>query len=375
MVARLPADDDSVPQLSGFAWRSESDEPAPEALREVDDQLRADEALKRVRQGEFLRYTGTFQNAKQLLSAMTRRLPTLPKSKSPLLAFRAERAARHVEHQTLSRLVVGLDREYQLLLHQAPDVSLICRQVWGAASAELTVVPLKTLLGMQGAAEWRRKGLVVPGLEGRLTPHFGVYVPTRTEYIELIRTLPDVEGRQVFELGTGTGVLSFILLQRGATTVIATDIDPRAVTCAQDNARHLSLAHKFTAQERSLFPEGRADLIVCNPPWLPERAKNRIDRAVFDENNAFLLGFLNGLPSHLTKDGRGVLILSNLAVLLGLRAEGWLEAQVDEAGLRIENTASTAASHGKAHDPSDPLHAARSKEVVTRYVLTVNSTA
>lgn len=355
--------------MSAFTWRSESDEPAPAALSEVDDQLKADEALKRVRKGEFLKYTGTFQNAKQLLSAMSRRLPAVPPSKTSLDAFRAERRARQLEHQTLSRLVVGLDAEYRLLLQRAPDVSLICKQVWGKAESALTVVPLKTLLGMQGASEWRRKGLVVPGLEGKLTPHYGVYLPTRTEYVELVRTLPDVAGRSVFELGTGTGILSFILLQRGARSVTATDIDPRAVICARENSQQLALADRFTVIESATWPEGTAELIICNPPWLPEPPKNRIDRAVFDENNQFLLAFLEGLESHLAPGGRGVLVLSNLAVLLGLRQEDWLERELKRVGLRIESTATTTATHGKARDESDPLHAARSREVTTRYVL------
>ena len=372
-MAHLPADDDCVPAVTtpafAFRWRSESDEPAPSSVAEIDDLAKADDALKRVRKGEFLRYTGTFQNAKQLLSAMGRRLPDVPPSKSSLEAFRSERRARSTEHQTLSRLVVGLDREYRLLLKKPPDVALFCRQVWGPADADLTLVPLKTLLGMQGAAEWRRKGLRVAGLEGALTPHFGVYAPTRTDYVELVRTLPDVEGRSVFDIGTGTGILAFILLQRGATSAIATDIDSRAVACAKDNARHLSLADRFVAHERALFPEGRADLVVCNPPWIPEPPKNRIDAAVFDDGNQCLLGFLNGLSEHLNPGGRGVLILSNLAVLLGLRAEGWLEAQVAAAGLTVVSTESTTPTHGKAHDAGDPLHLARSREVTTRYVL------
>lgn len=359
--------------MSDYHWRTESDEPKPASLSTVGDELKADEALKRVRKGEFLHYRGTFQNAKQLLSAMGRRLPEPPPSRSSLDAFRAERRARHLEAQTLSHLVVGLDREYVLQLQKPPDVALICRQIWGPADSELTVVPLKTLLGMQGAAEWRRKGLVVPGLEGKLTPHYGVYVPTRTEYVELIRSLPDVVGKSVFELGTGTGILSLILLQRGASRVTATDIDPRAVACAKDNARHLSLADRFIVLERANYPEGRADLVVCNPPWLPEPAKNRIDRAVFDENGAFLLEFLGGLRAHLTHQGRGVLVLSNLAVLLGLRDEQWLAQRFADAGLEVESTAATSASHGKAKDANDPLHAARSNEITTRYLLKPSS--
>ncbi len=353
-----------------FQFRSEGEgDEAPTSLVEVDDRLRADEALTRVRRGEALRYVGTFQNARQLLTAMARRLPSGPPPTSALEAFRAERRARQLEAQTLSRVMVGLDRSYRLLLKNPPDVATACRQVWGDSEADLTVVPLKTLLGMLGAAEWRRKGLVVPSLKGRLTPHYGVYVPTRHEYVELLTRVPDVAGQSVFDLGTGTGVLSFLLLQRGAAQVVATDVEPRAVACATENARALKLADRFTVLLQPLFPEGLADLIVCNPPWLPEPAKNRFDRAVFDEQSGFLLGFLDGLKHHLTPGGRGLLVLSDLAELLGLRALGWLEAQLHERGLTIDARWSTPARHGKAFDSTDPLHHARSRERTTLFQL------
>jgi methylase of polypeptide subunit release factors len=346
-----------------FDWRTEGDTPVPAQLLPVDDRLTAAEALKRTRRGEFLLYQGDFHNAKQLLAAMGRRLPARGKS------FAAERASRQLEHETLGRIVVALDRDFRLLLRRAPDVALACRQVWGAATHERTVVALKTLLGMLGAAEWRRKGLEVPGLKGRLTPHWGVYVPTRTDYLGLLEHL-DVEGRSVIDLGTGTGVLGLMLLQRGATRVTATDCDARAVACATDNAQRLGLAGRFTAVLTEGYPDARADLVVCNPPWLPAAPKTRIDRAVFDEHSRFLLTFLEGLAQHAPS---GALLISNLAELLGLRPLGWLEAQVERCGLEITMRHSTRPTHARAYDKSDPLHRARSSEVTSLYALGVKA--
>lgn len=360
---------DKVPAVNPFHWRSESDEPAPSRLSPVDDRLTADAALRRVRRGEYLLYTGDFHNAKQLLGAMGRRLPAPPVTRSPLEAFRAERRARQLEHETLSRIVVGLDRFYRLELKRAPDVAEACRWVWGEPGADPTVVSLKTLLGMLGAAEWRRKGLAVPGLEGKLHPHYGVYLPTRTDYVELLLAVPDVKGKKVFDIGTGTGVLSFLLLQAGASSVTATDIDARAVACARENAGRLGLSKRFEVIEGDLFPPGKADLIVSNPPWIPEPPKNRVDRAVFDEDNRFLRGFLEGLAGHLTPGGQGLLLLSDLAVLLGLRAGDWLDAELARHGLVVKWKRSAPARHSKAKDKSDPLHAARSREVTTLYAL------
>ncbi|NTX35911.1 class I SAM-dependent methyltransferase [Myxococcus sp. CA051A] len=339
-------------------------------MHAVNDRLSADTALKRVRNGEFLLYSGDFHNAKQLLGALGRRLERASNARSPLEAFRAERRARQLEHETLSRIVVSLDRDYRLALARAPDVAQACRQVWGEPETEFTVVPLKQLLGMLGAAEWRRKGLAVPGLTGLIHPHYGVYLPTRTDYVELLLWLPLLKGQRVFDVGTGTGVLSFLLLQRGAASVQATDCDSRAVACARENAEQLGLSKSFQVAEADLFPEGKADLVVCNPPWIPEPPKNRVDRAVFDEDSQFLRRFLEGLPAALTPGGEGLLILSDLAVLLGLRPSGWLQEQFTRCGLTVKSSRSTVARHSKAQDTSDPLHMARSRETTTLYCLT-----
>ncbi len=352
-----------------FTWRSESDTPAPEKLSDVDDALTADEALRRVRKGEFLLYRGDFHNARQLLGAMGRRLAKPRHGASPLEAFRAERRARAIEHDTLGRIVVELDSKYTLKLKRAPDAAVACKQAWGKTEAERTVVPLKTLLGVLGAAEWRKKGLEVPGLPKKLTPHYGVYVPTRTDYVELVRRLGDVKGARCFDIGTGTGVLGFLLLQKGAQSVVATDVEPRAVACAKENAQFFKLSDRFTVEERALFPEGRADLVVCNPPWVPEPPKNRVDRAVFDDDGAMLRGYLEGLKKHLTPGGRGALVISNLAVLLGLRDAGFLKSEFERCGLKLQASFDMTAKHGKAKDTSDPLHAVRAKEVTTLYVL------
>jgi predicted RNA methylase len=352
-----------------FVFQSESGEPAPSALAEVDDRLTADEALRRVRKGETLWHRGTFLNARQVLAAMGRRLRRPAPATTALEAFRQERRARQLEHETLSRVVVGLDGDFRLLLAKAPDVAQACQEAFGAPVGPLTIVPLKTLVGVMGAAEWQRKGLRVPLLEGTLHPAFGVYTPTRSEYVELFERVKGVRGATVFDLGTGTGVLSFILLQRGAVRAVGTDVEPRAVACATANARRLKLASRFEAQERVLFPDGRADLIVCNPPWVPETPKNRFDVAVFDEGSACLLGFLQGLSAHLTPGGRGLLVISDLAVHLGLRPPSWLEERIAEAGLEVTGRWSTKPTHARARDRSDPLHEARAKETTTLYEL------
>jgi methylase of polypeptide subunit release factors len=250
-------------------------------------------------------------------------------------------------------------------------VKQACQDVWGDSGGQPTHVALKTLLGMLGAAQWRKKGLQVPGLKGTLRPHYGVFTPTRTEYVELLGRVPKarIDRARVFDVGTGSGVLAFVLLQRGAASAVGTDIDPRAVACAQSNARGLGLDRRFTALEVDLFPEGRADLVICNPPWIPEPPKNRIDRAVYDEGSAMLGRFLGGLAEHLSPGGEGLLLLSDLAVLLGLRPAEWLEGELARNGLGVAWKFSTSAHHTKAKVRVDQLHSTRAREVTTLYGL------
>ncbi len=351
-------------------WRSESGDPPPRQVTPVDDRLNAATALRRARHGEYLLYQGDYRNARQLLSAMGRRLVarTGGAPQSPVEAFRAERQAREREHRILSRLLVALDSEYHLAIPRAPDVRDACRLAWGTADT-MTLVPLRMLLGVIGAGEWHRQGMEVPGLVGRLHPRYGVFVPTRQDCVELLLAAPRPEGRRVFDIGTGTGVLSFLLLQRGASSAVATDVEPRAVASAREDAERLGLAARFEAIERHLFPEGRADLIVCNPPWLPEEPKSRLDRAVFDPESRFLRAFLAGLSEHLEPCGEAYLFLSNLAELLGLRPADFLTDLFEKSGLELKWTKSTSAWHPKASDMTDPLYQVRSREITSLYCL------
>jgi len=356
--------------VSDFVFRAESGEALRSEPAPVDDSSSADDALKRLRKGEVLLYRGDFHNAKQLLSAMARRLEAA-KTSSVRDAYRAERKLRAEEQRTLGHLLVELDGHYRLSLKRAPDVAKACEWAWGPPPPR-TLTPLKTLLGVIGAAQWRTKGLKVPGLEGTLEPHYGVYSPTRNDYVALLDGL-DARGKTVFDVGTGTGVLSFVLLQRGAKSATGSDVEPLAVACARANAQRLKLSDRFTAVERDGFPDGRADLVVCNPPWIPEPPRTRLDRAVFDEGGAFVQRFLRELPEHLTPGGRGVLLISDLPELLGLRAPGWLEEQLAAAGLEVESVKQTAPAHPKSKDRDDPLYQARSRETVRSLLLKVRN--
>jgi SAM-dependent methyltransferase len=254
---------------------------------------------------------------------------------------------------------------YRLELARAPDVSAACAEALGPCPGP-GVLPLRDILGMVGAHEWRRRGVEVPALGGRVHPHFGVYAPVRGEYVDLLARACDawpVAGKRALEVGTGTGVLAFVLARRGAS-VIATDVEPRAAACARDNAERLGLGGSVEVRLADLFDGETADLVVSNPPWLPGEAHGPLERAVYDPGGAVLEALVTGLPRALRPGGEAWIVLSDLAERLGLRAPGTLEGLVARAGLRVADVLEARPSHPRARDAADPLQEARGAEVV-----------
>ena len=197
----------------------------------------------------------------------------------------------------------------------------------------------------------------------------GVFPPTRQDYIELVAKAPLPAGDVAFDLGTGSGVLTAVLLARGVPQVVATDNARRAIACAADNFARLGLSDRVTLVEGGLYPEGRASLVVCNPPWLPAKAGTALESAVYDPDGAMLAAFLGGLREHLLPGGEGWLVLSDLAEHLGLRSREALLAQIAAAGLQVLGRLDEPPSSKAARDRDDPLYFARSKEVVSLWRL------
>jgi len=125
--------------------------------------------------------------------------------------------------------------------------------------------------------------------------------------------------------------------------------------------------------QADLFPEGRAPLIVCNPPWLPVRPSCTIERTIYDHESSMLRGFLGGLAAHLAPGGEGWLILSDFAEHLGLRTREELLAMIKGAGLKVIDRLDVRPTHPKVSDADDPLHAARMAEVTSLWRLAICS--
>jgi SAM-dependent methyltransferase len=387
------------------------------------DEISADEAYRLACAGTGMLWRGDFQNARLLLQAIARRADgksshqrqgksgkgkagkgvsaLAPALGSPELtaAFHAHRMAQAQRARILGLLLMPLTAELSVPLRRAPDLREACAQVWPAevgptevqptevqpteTSADIlvagedipeapitSVASLRELLGLVGAFEWRRNGVHLPALGANIHPHYGVFSPVRGEYVRLVAQTPLPTGvRTAFDIGTGTGVLAAILSRRNVQRVTATDNEARALACAKENLIRLKLPRHVEVVNADLFPEGLADLIVCNPPWLPGKPSTPIEHAIYDPDSRMLRGFIAGAAAHLTPSGEAWLILSDFAEHLGLRKREDLQGWIANAGLKVLARIDTKPDHPKAFDASDPLHAARAAEVTSLWRL------
>jgi methylase of polypeptide subunit release factors len=351
-------------------WQSENGAPPPRVVRIVNDSTTADVAYKMATIGEALLWRGDYNNARQLSSAMTRRVPA---AKHMPDASGAERFHLHRQYQArrarvLGMLLVELDSEVRLDLGRAPDVSAAVTEALGPDAAPC-VLSLRELLGMVGAHEWRRKGVFVPALDASIHPHYGVFSPVRGEYVQLVAAAPLPDTERAFDIGTGSGVLAAVLARRGVTSVVATDKDPRSVACARANIDALGYADRVEVVQADIFPSGRAGLIVCNPPWIPTKPTSGIEHAVYDPGSRMLKSFLSRLRGHLAPDGEAWLVVSDLAELLELVTRADLLTAIDAAGLAVVGRTDTTPTHSRVTDSSDVLHEARSRETTSLWRL------
>jgi methylase of polypeptide subunit release factors len=364
-------------------WRSESGWAAPKKVVVADDTMNADTAYRLALDGTGLLWRGDFQNARQLLQALVRRLDhksdrnKRSKAARPAATlteqFHRHRLAQLQRARLLAMLLIPFEGDYSVPLRRAPDVKDACQEAYGAGD-EAFVASLRELLGVIGAHEWRRKGVFIPTLDERIHPWYGVFSPVRGEYVELVAQVPLPAGAKLaFDIGAGTGVLSAVLAHRGLQGVIATDMDERALGCARENIERLGLSGQVEIVRADLYPEGRAGLVVCNPPWLPGKPSSAIEHAIYDPDSRMLKGFLAGLKEHLLEDGEGWLIISDLAEHLGLRSRQQLLDWIAAAGLAVAGRHDVRPTHPKASDADDPLAAARMREVTSLWRLRAGS--
>lgn len=132
-----------------------------------------------------------------------------------------------------------------------------------------------------------------------LTVNPAVLIPRMEteELIDWILTDNDENKRQVLDIGTGSGAISLALkANRPQWQVTASDISEEALAVAQTNAQNNQLAVTLINSDVFANIQGKFDIIVSNPPYIPLTEKQYMDQRVIDhEPSLALFAADNGL--------------------------------------------------------------------------------
>lgn len=104
-------------------------------------------------------------------------------------------------------------------------------------------------------------------------------------------------GHTVVDIGTGSGALAVTLALEKSVSVLAGDISAAAVSVARGNAAHWKAPVQFFVGDLCLALAGRSvDVLVCNPPYVPQTDQPSLQREVRDyEPHVALFGGPTGL--------------------------------------------------------------------------------
>lgn len=140
-------------------------------------------------------------------------------------------------------------------------------------------------------------------------------------------------GLRVLDMGTGSGV-SALLAARAGSDVIAVDINPEAVACAQANAERNGLDDRITFLQGDLFEgvEGDFDLIIFDPPFRWFEPRDLLERSHTDANYQTLTRFMAEAPDRLRTDGR---IIMNFGTSGDL---AYLHELIERSGMMAEES-------------------------------------
>jgi len=251
------------------------------------------------------------------------------------------------------------------------------------------LIPVSYWQGIHSSDQWEKAGIPVEFLGGKkIYPLYSVWPPTNQHYLTLLNDYLEENKdiikakKPILEIGSGTGVLSFMLVHKcGCKDIYAIDSNIKAVECTRYNAQILDVAGAIKAfpmdlvqsvnekkSEENLkklnFPK-KYELIIANPPWITASKLNtehELDNGIFDPNEEMLVSIFKFASQHLTTETpltkNGVLLLyySDLSQILELQSPDRIEQLCNEYKLVLRKTMSTKFSDVQVrrevdHDP------------------------
>ena len=275
--------------------------------RKMDTKATVEEMIA----GKYVLVEEFYSNGLQVLNELKRNLLLKHKDKT----FQGQRDYRAAFRKASHRLLLKA-KDNKLIVKKSPDFGWL-ELLYPDVSEFYVAFP--DVQGMNSSWQWYKKGLEVKTLNLTIHPFYGTYFPTRFDHLKLFdKWLKKYEGAKnnAIDIGVGSGVLSFQLIQNGFENIFATDTNKNAIIGVSKEIERLGFEDKITLNHGDLFDncDVKADIIVFNPPWLLAKhdLEEGIDKAMYYEEELFPRFFEQALE-HLAPEGKIVLIFSNLA--------------------------------------------------------------
>ena len=127
------------------------------------------------------------------------------------------------------------------------------------------------------------------GREFRVTPD--VLIPRQeTELVVETALEAGRSARRILDVGSGSGAIAVTLQLETNATVYGTDISAAALAVAAENARKLGARAEFVCCDlMSAIAASSMDLVVSNPPYVPEAERASLQREVRDHEPGLAL--------------------------------------------------------------------------------------
>ncbi|MEK6898484.1 MAG: HemK2/MTQ2 family protein methyltransferase [Nanoarchaeota archaeon] len=137
-----------------------------------------------------------------------------------------------------------------------------------------------------------------------------IYQPSEDSFLLSRSVSRFAKGKKILDMCSGSGIQAKSAIKAKAKSVLCVDIDKESIAELKNQG--------LKAIKSNLFSKikGKFDVIICNPPYLPFDKREDSESAKITsggkEGDEFILKFLSQAPSHLSKSGIILIVLSSL---------------------------------------------------------------
>ncbi len=285
--------------------------------------------IKALEEGIPVLISGFYSNGLMLLKELKMHF-TITMPNKTFLEQREYRAA----YRKLSNLILIKIVDHKLEVKKAPIIGWL-EKLYTERSEFLLSFP--QVQGLNSSWQWYKNGISIPVLRNKLYPYYGTYFPTRFDHLILFDNwLKRYEGpkKSAIEVGFGSGVLSLQMIKYGFQKVYATDTNPNAIVGLTEFMGDTKMSRKIELDFGHLFGkfDKQTELIVFNPPWLPESDHSDKNDGAIYYNEKLFSDFFQGAKLRLLPDGKLVLLFSNLAQITNVTKNHPIEKEIAEGG-------------------------------------------